>query len=228
MLGYDVSLSRNLRLKTELYGQYIYKAAVEKQPSSFSMLNAGADFGFPDKTNLVNDGRGYNYGLEITLERFLNKGFYYLITVSVFESKYRGSDNLWRNTAYNSNFVTNILGGKEFRLNKKSSFSIDTKLAFAGGQCYTPFDIDASIQNGYVIYKEQEAYSLRNDSYFRWDLKFSFTRNGKKSTQKWYVDFQNLTNHGNIYIWTLNPATGNIGSIGQTGFFPNINYMITF
>ncbi|HEY6505287.1 MAG TPA: carboxypeptidase-like regulatory domain-containing protein, partial [Chitinophagaceae bacterium] len=160
VFGYDISFSKQLRLKAEVYGQYIFNAAVEKTASSFSMLNAGADFYFPDKTNLVNNGKGYNYGVELTLERFLDKGFYYLVTTSLFESKYTGSDNVWRNTAFNSNYAINLLGGKEFKLNKKSSIGIDTKLAIAGGQHYTPFDYLASEAAGYVVFKEDEAYSL--------------------------------------------------------------------
>lgn len=228
VLGYDINFSRNLRFKAEIYGQYIYDAAVEKTPSSFSLLNSGADFYFPDKTNLVNEGKGYNYGIELTLERFLDKGFYYLFTGSLFESKYRGSDKVWRNTAFNSNFALNFLGGKEFRISQKASFGIDTKIALAGGQRYTPFDPQASAAAGYVIFKEEEAYSLQHDPYIRLDFKLSYARNGKKATQKWYIDLQNLTNRKNIYIQTLNPKDGTIGEINQIGFFPNINYMITF
>lgn len=228
VLAYDINVTRYFRLKTELYSQYIYNAAVERTPSSFSMLNAGSDFGFPDKTNLVNEGKGYNYGLEITAERFLNKGFYYLATVSLFQSKYKGSDNVWRNTAFNSNYVTNLLAGKEWKLNTKTTFGIDTKLTVTGGQRYKPFDVQASKQEGYIIYKENEAYSLQNDTYLRWDLKFSYTRNLKKVTQKWYIDLQNLTNRDNIYIRTLNPKTGVESQINQMGLFPNINYQITF
>ena len=228
VLGYDISFSKHLRLKAEVYGQYIYNAAVEKIASSFSMLNAGADFYFPDKTNLDNDGKGYNYGVELTLERFLDKGFYYLFTTSVFESKYKGSDNVWRNTVFNSNYVVNFLAGKEFQLSKKASFGVDTKIAITGGQRYTPFDLQASAAAGYVVFKEDEAYSLQNDPYFRWDFKLSYSRNGKRTTQKWYIDLQNLTNRDNIYIRTLNPKDGTTGVINQIGFFPNINYMITF
>jgi len=176
----------------------------------------------------VNDGKGYNYGMELTLERFLDKGFYYLVTASLFQSKYKGSDNAWRNTAFNNNYVVNVLGGKEFRLNKKASFGIDTKIAWAGGQRYTAFDYAASATAGYVVFKESEAYQLQNDYYLRWDLKFSYTRNGLRTTQKWYIDLQNLTNRDNIYIRTLNPKEGTTGEINQIGFFPNINYMITF
>jgi hypothetical protein len=228
VLGYDINFSRHLRLKAEAYGQYIYNAAVERTASSFSMLNAGADFYFPDKTNLVNDGKGYNYGIELTLERFLDKGYYYLFTASVFESKYKGSDKVWRNTAFNSNFAMNFLAGKEFRLNKKASIGVDTKIAMAGGQHYTPFDFAASEAAGYVVFRENEAYSLQNDTYLRWDFKLSYNRNGKRATQKWYIDLQNMTSRDNIYIRTLNPKDGTTGVINQIGFFPNINYMVTF
>lgn len=228
VLGYDINFSRQLRLKAEMYGQYINNAAVEKTVSSFSMLNAGADFYFPDKTNLVNEGKGYNYGVELTLEKFLDKGYYYLFTASLFESKYKGSDNIWRSTAFNSNYAMNFLGGKEFRINKKTSFGIDTKLTWAGGQRYTPFDFTASETAGYVVFKENEAYSLQNDHYMRLDVKLSYNRNGKRATQKWYIDFQNLTNRDNIYIRTLNPKDGTTGTINQIGFFPNINYAVTF
>jgi hypothetical protein len=228
VIGYDISLSKYFRLKSEVYGQYIYNAAVEKTASSFSMLNAGTDFAFPDKTNLVNNGKGYNYGIELTLERFLHEGFYYLLTTSVFQSKYKGSDNVWRNTAFNSNYVLNALAGKEFKINNKSTFGIDSKLTLTGGQRYTAFDINASQNAGYVIYKEADAYGLQNETYFRWDLKFSYVRNLKKITQKWYVDFQNITGRENIYIRTLNPKTGSVNQINQMGFFPNINYQITF
>ena len=227
-LGYDVNFSNKFRLKSEIYAQYIFNAAVEKNASSFSMLNSGADFGFPEKTNLVNEGIGNNYGVEITLERFLRKGFYYLITASVFQSKYKGSDDIWRNTAFNSNFVVNVLGGNEFKLNSKTTFGIDTKLTATGGQRYTPFDITASKNAGYIIYKTKEAYSLQNETYLRWDLKFSYIRNLKKVTQKWYIDLQNITGRENIYIRTLNPKTGIVNQINQIGFFPNINYLITF
>ena len=227
-LGYDWSSSRYFRIKTEVYGQYIYNAAVERTASSFSLLNSGSDFAIPDKTNLINNGKGYNYGIELTAERFLHKGLYYLLTVSLFESKYKGSDDVWRNTAFNSNYVVNALTGKEWKLNAKTTFGIDTKVTVTGGQRYTPFDVLASKAAGYIVYKEEEAYSLQNVTYIRWDLKFSYVRNLRKVTQKWYIDLQNLTNRDNIYIRTLNPKTGVESRINQMGLFPNINYQITF
>ena len=226
--GYDINLPNHLRVKTEIYGQYIFNAAVETLPSSFSMLNAGAGFTFPDKSWLQNKGKGKNYGWELTIEKFLHEGFYYLFTGSLFESKYAGSDGIWRNTAFNSHYVANLLGGKEFKINKATAFGIDTRFVVAGGQRYTPFDITASKASNSVVYEDYAAYSLHNNDYLRLDLKFSVTRNGKKATQKWFIDFQNLTGRKNIYLRTLNVKTGAISEINQIGFFPNINYQITF
>ena len=79
-----------------------------------------------------------------------------------------------------------------------------------------------------MVYEDYAAYSLHNNDYLRLDLKFSVTRNGKKATQKWFIDFQNLTGRKNIYLRTLNVKTGAISEINQIGFFPNINYQITF
>jgi len=135
---------------------------------------------------------------------------------------------VWRNTAFNSNYTTNLLGGKEFRLGAKKSFGLDTKITYAGGQRYTAFDLPQSAANKYIVFRETEAYQLKNASYFRWDFKLSYTANGRKATQKWYIDFQNLTGRENIYIRTLNPVSGKVTEINQIGFFPNINYQITF
>jgi hypothetical protein len=228
VIAYDLNPTSYMRFKSEAYVQSLYDVAVENQPSSFSMLNAGADFEIPNKVNLVNNGKGYNYGVEFTLEKFLYKHFYYLVTLSLFESKYKGSDEIWRNTAFNSNYVGNLLAGKEFQLNEHISLGLDSRLTYAGGQRYTPFDLQRSATENRVIYDESQAFSLQHPAYFRWDLKFSFTRNGRKTTQKWYVDLQNLTNKRNIFMRNLDPSSGIQGATYQIGLFPNINYQITF
>src|SRR5690606_9925525 len=100
----------------ETYYQHLFDAAVERLPTSFSLLTAGEGFGFPNEANLMNAGLGRNYGVELTLEKYLHKGFYFLFTQSLFSSKYRGSDHIWRNTPFNSQYVTNVLAGKEWTL----------------------------------------------------------------------------------------------------------------
>ncbi|NJM16777.1 MAG: TonB-dependent receptor, partial [Bacteroidales bacterium] len=89
VLAYNWRINNNLRLKIEPYYQHLYNIPGVKD-SSYSMINFSQDWGF--HYALENNSIGRNYGLDITFERFLKNNFYYLVTASVFDSKYRGDD----------------------------------------------------------------------------------------------------------------------------------------
>lgn len=228
VLGYDFQISENLRLKSELYYQYLYEIPVDSFPSSFSMLNQGTDFVLPNGTGYVNEGTGYNYGLELTIERFFNKGYYFLFTTSLFDSKFKGSDNIERNTAFNGNYIFNVLGGKEFRLNKNLVLSFDTKITYAGGKRYTPINLEASKLYGVQINENDQLFENRHADYFRFDFKTTLKFNSKKINQEFSVDLQNLTNQKNIFQFGYNANSQSINTVYQRGFFPNVQYKIYF
>lgn len=233
ILGYDNKFLPNWRAKIETYFQRLNKVPVESFPSSFSLLNAGADFVFPnDKPNLVNEGSGYNYGIELTIERFFHKGFYSLITASVFDSKYKGSDGIERNTAFNNGYVFNLLGGKEWKIgkNKLNALTFDTKLTAAGGRYYTPVDLESSALLKYSVLVDEEAFSLRYAPYFRWDVKFGFRINSskRKISHQFFFDFQNVTNNQNIFLKQYNRQTNEVNDVYQIGFFPDFLYRVQF
>lgn len=221
VLTYDWNLTENVRLKAEVYYQRLSNVPVETRASSFSAINTGSSFIPVDQDSLVNTGTGKNYGLELTLERFFSKGFYFLITTSLFQSKYEGSDLIERNTAYNTQYVANALVGKEFALGSNQKFlSINLKMTTIGGKYLTPIDFDASQQYGRTIYKESEAYSEKQEPYFRTDLKIAYRKEYKKSTLEIALDLQNLTNNQNIFSQSYNPRTNSIVTQYQQGFFP--------
>ncbi|TAE60978.1 MAG: TonB-dependent receptor, partial [Bacteroidetes bacterium] len=225
VLGYDFQAGDNLRLKAEIYHQWISQAPVEQQASAFSLLNFGADFGFPSVDNLENTGTGRNYGVELTVEKFFSKGYYYLLTASFFDSRYTGSDGVERNSAFNSKRILNVLGGKEFKLGR-NSLSIDAKMTWAGNRRYTPIDLAASRLAGTTVRIESQAYSEQFPDYFRADIKTTFRMNGKRITQEWSLDLQNVTNHKNIFDQTFSRASGKIETTYQIGLFPVIQYRI--
>lgn len=218
---YDWNATRNLRIKAELYYQYLNKVPVELMPSSFSALNTGADFGIPDKDSLVNKGTGRNYGAELTVERFFNKGFYFLITGSLFQSRYTGSDGVERNTAFNTGYVLNVLAGKEFRLGKKGSvFAVNLKGCTVGGRYLTPVDFAASQAAGENVYREDLAYTEKQSPYLRADLKLAYRKEFRKSTFEIAVDLQNISNHQNVFQQYYDRRTNKIVKTYQQGFFP--------
>lgn len=232
VLGYDVKPAAHWRIKAETYYQLISNVPVNNFPSSFSMLNTGADFVFPEEGSLVNDGTGTNYGLELTVEKFFSQGYYGLFTVSLYDSQYKGSDGVERNTAFNGNYVVNLLAGKEFQLGRtgRRFLTFDTKLTNAGGRPYTPVNLEASRAAGKEILHLDRAFSERLDPYFRWDVKVGFRTNSarRKLSQTFYLDFQNVTNHRNIFAMRYNEEKGAVGHIDQIGFFPDVLYRIEF
>lgn len=228
VLGWDQRFGKSWRSKVEAYYQSLYDAPVESFPSSFSMLNAGADFVFPTNGSLVNDGTGKNYGIELTIEKFFSRGYYGLLTTSIFESKYKGSDGIERNTAFNNQYVINLLGGKEWQVSKKTAITTDFKVTTAGGRYITPVDLASSRAKGEQVLFEDLAFSEKLDPYFRLDFKIGYRVNSKQFSQQFFIDFQNITNHNNIFTKRYNRETNEVNTVYQIGFFPDILWRIQF
>jgi len=233
--GYDLNFSSTLRFKTEIYYQYIYSSIVERKPSYFSSLNSGSmmNVAYPDSTN--NSGKGRNYGIELTFEKFLDKGFYMLLTTSLFDSKYKGSNGVWRNTAFNSRYVVNLLAGKEYKLGSENTeakskkwLSIDLRLTAAGGQRYTPVNPVLSAQNQRTEYFEDLAFTKQFPNYFRADIRIAYRQDNHKYSQEFGVDVQNVTNHDNPLFANYNQKTGKIDLVNQLGIFPMVQYKFIF
>ncbi len=231
VLGYDLQPIKDWRLKAEAYYQYLYNVPVNTFSSSYSMLNTGAGFKTDLEDSLTNNGTGTNYGLELTIEKFFSHGYYGLFTSSIYSSKYKGSDGVERNTAFNGKYVFNILGGKEWNLGseKRNKISADIKCTNAGGRAYTPVDLEASNATG----REQlssDAYSDFYANYFRLDFKLGYTHNSltKKLSQSFSIDLQNITNNKNVFSQSYDDRSRSINTTYQLGFFPNVIYKIQF
>lgn len=230
VLGYDLRFAQFWRVKAETYYQYLDKVPVEMHSSYYSLLNSGADFGIDDRDSLVNKGTGRNYGVEFTLERFLNKGFYMLWTTSLFQSKYKGSDGIEHNTTFNGNYVVNVLAGKEFKLGLKSSFLFDLKATVSGGKRYNPIDLDKSRAEQKTVYDYSDAFAKQRDVYFRPDLKLTYRKGSKngKFTQEFSISLTNFVNHKNIFTESYDKRNDKIIQQFQQGFLPIPQYRILF
>ncbi len=233
VLGYDIKIAPSWRGKLEVYYQDISNAAVEGIPSSFSSLTEGADFDFDnDRIPLANEGSGFNQGIELTLEKFFSKGYYGLLTTSIFESKYEGSDGVERNSPFNNGYVVNFLTGREFLVGSsgRTTLFFDTRASFAGGRYFTPIDLEASQQAGFEVLQEDLAFSEQNDDYFRWDFKFGIKLNSKtkKRSHQFYLDLQNVTNRENVFVQRYNRLTNQVNQVDQVGFFPDFGYKFQF
>lgn len=233
VLSYEWRPLKNLRFKTELYYQYLYNIPVEVNPSSFSMLNQGSGFSrfFPNE--LKNTGVGANYGIDISMEKFFDKSFYILVSGSLYDSKYKGSDGITRNTDFNGNYVANVLGGKDFVIKEKHTISLGLKFTYAGGKRYGFVDIDETEEMNELVFKDEGYNTRRFKDYYRLDFKIGYRLNAKKSTHEFGLDLVNLLNTKNILNLTYapnlaDPTAEPIATRYQLGFLPIFYYKIDF
>lgn len=226
--GYDQLIGKELKLKIETYYQHISDIPVTKSATYFSMVNEGNTFNQSRVSNLVNDGLGQNYGVEFTLEKYLSNNYYFLLTNSLFDSKYKASDNVWRNTEFNTNYVLNALGGYQVALTKTMSIDMNLRVIWSGGKRNLFIDLEQSKLANETVYDDARAYSVRETDYFRFDGRVALKINGKKITQEWALDITNLTNHKNIYSSYYDTELKDIAYVYQQGLYPMVLYRINF
>jgi hypothetical protein len=219
ILSYDRSISKDMRIKTEVYYQYLSGIPVEEASSTWSMVNFGTSFFEEREDSLVNTGTGENYGLELTVEKFLSKNYYFLLTTSFFQSTYTASDHVKRNTIYNGNYVFNFLTGYTFKIKKHNSLNLDLKTVYAGGKHYIPVDLNASGIAGAKIYDYSRAYEPKYKDYFRIDTRIGYKANFKKFNAELAFDLQNITNQKNILLESYDVDTNSVFYDYQLGLF---------
>jgi len=235
VLSYDYAFKSNARIKVETYYQYLYGIPVDTFRSAFSLVNQGSQFSrfFPGA--LTNEGTGYNYGAELTIEKFFSKSYFFMITGSFYDSKYKGSDGVLRNTDFNGTFAANLLATKEWKLNSSGSKVLVTgfKSTWAGGKRYSPPDTAASRFAGELVDSDSLRNSLRFKNYYRLDLKLGVKVNAKRVTHEIAFDFVNILNTKNILGLTYspdpkNPSANPIRMEYQLGFLPLFYYKVDF
>lgn len=228
MLSYALKISENVNLRIEPYYQQLLDVPVEAD-GSYSVLNR-SDF-YVNKA-LVNKGKGRNYGVDITLERYLSRGWYYMITGSLFSSLYSGGDGVWHDTKYNRNFIVNTLAGKEWMVGrrKQNVLSSNIKLTLQGGDRYSPVDLDGTLAHpdNEVQYDESKAYSKQFSPMFLASYTISYKINKKNVSHEFAIKHINVSNaesyHGHIYNYRNNEIEPFRGTLA----IPNILYKIEF
>ncbi|MEM9547128.1 MAG: TonB-dependent receptor [Bacteroidota bacterium] len=228
VIGYSYKASQFLNFKIEGYYQALFdipQGVVAEENES--LLNV--DQGTLDE-ELTPDGIGRNYGAELTIERFLNKGFYLTFAGSIYDSKFRGTDGQWYNTRFNGGFATSLTSGKEFTISKRKnrSMGIHIKTIYTGGLRQTPIDVEESLLRGETVYELGNPFSEQLPNFFRFDLKISFKRNYKNITTSLVFDIQNVSNRENAAFDEYNPSKNRVERFTQVGLLPIISYKIEF
>ena len=228
VVSYDWSYNKNSHLKLEVYYQYLYNVPVLNDsliPGSPLNINSGFS-----NDDFVNEGYGYNYGLEVTLERSFSDNYYFLLTSSLFDAKYKALDGKLRNTIFNSNYIFNVLGGKEFNIGKlkENVFGANVRFIWRGGYRDVPVDLEQSRIMNSAVYRNDQYYEGQLPYYLRLDIGLNYRMNKPKYSWTVSLDIQNVTARSNVFNRGYDANSGEIEYFYSNGRLPAIFFIIEF
>ena len=160
--------------------------------NGISYANIGTDFSAVGSDNYISFGKGRVYGVEAYLQQKLIKNLFYVASATIFKSEFAGIDQQYISSTWDYGFIVSSTLGYKFRKN----WDIGIKYRIAGGQPYTPFDMQESTQTylsngtGTLDYSQLNSKKLPvfNQLDVRVDKKFNF----KTVSLDLFVDFQNI------------------------------------
>ena len=222
-------LGENAMLKIEPYWQYLFDVPVE-EGTTYSIMNHRL---FYQDRVLVNQGAGRNYGIDLTLERYLKDGFYGMLTATVFKSEYRDAQGEWHNTRHDRGYITNILGGKEWMVgkSKKNVFGINGRLTLMGGDRYTPipegytYDDVSQRPDKSVPEDGKQPFSQQMSMNVGYAFSVKYTLNRNHLAHHFILEYLQMRSfHGKTYDIHTHEIVDKYTSLT----FPNIAYRVEF
>ncbi len=227
-LSFDKMLTPFLKFSTEVYYQHHYDVPAELD-GSFSVQNLFATL---PTDPLQNVGTGRNYGVEFLLQRSSKNGLYYMVSGSIFDTKYQAGDQVWRNTEFNQKFSYNILAGKEIRLKPKKSKSrilgLNANFRHSGGTWATPIDLVSSREFGWTRLNTAEPHSLRRAPLYNLDFSITHTINKANTSSEFSLKIKNVVSSESVISEFYDIRIDDIKQVTDYGIIPVISYEINF
>jgi Carboxypeptidase regulatory-like domain len=230
-LRHAFQLGERWALRSELFYQRLFDVPVSAtRPDAFSILNFQEG---PFRDVLAATGDGENKGIELTAERLLADGWFALVNTTLFDARYRGSDDIWRDTRWNLGRIVNLTGGKEWQRDPKSdrfrAFGLNGRVVWTGGAGRMPVDEAASRVAQTTVFDTRNGFSEQTPDFFRLDLRIYWKRSlGNRRNATFAMDLQNATMQQNTAYRYYDPFTKQVETKKQLGFIPNISWRIEF
>lgn len=230
VLNYNKIIGENIKFKTEIFLQNHFDVLTTVQKSPLAGVNLIDEYQLT--ANLNNKGTAQNKGIELSLEKYFIKNYYFLISSTLYDAKYRGSDSVLINSRFNGKYAVNFTGGKEWKLKNKTNtvFGLNLRGIFQGGFLESPIDFESSrfFQRSLSYNDSKRIFTVKLPDYYRFDLRLSLKKQKTRFTRTLSLDIQNLTNHLNTAYFYYDWAQNKVIEKKQLGMIPVLNYRIEF
>ena len=234
-LAYSWKFTQAWNFKTAIYKQWISNAPYFIN-EGFSLLN-DTEFNLGNDFSSYTNGRGYNQGVEISLERYLFESWFLLANASFFDSKFSKTSSPkaedWLSTRWDLGFLSNITFGKEWqrekRPGKERTIGLNSRVVWTGGPREAEWNPTASMQQNSTVFDERIGYTNQYQDYFRVDLRVYWRKNlGNRRNSTFALDIQNLTGQENFAYHFYDPYTQKVENKYLLGTIPNFSWRLEF
>lgn len=195
VLGAEYNTAKNSKFSVEgfykLYGNYPFLLN-----DSISFANLGGDFGVVGSEPADASSEGRAYGMELFFQQKLFKGWYGIVSYTLFWSEFKDKFGNYVPSAWDSRNIISLTGGKKF----KRDWEIGVRWGIFGGSPYTPFDLEASsdIDNWNLRGVGIKDFDRLNSERTPWVHQLDFRVDKKWFFEKWnlnlFLDLRNAYN----------------------------------
>ena len=147
---------------------------------SISLGTLGGDFGVIGNQLATSTSDGRAFGLELTYQQKLYKGFFGIAAITLVRSEFQDIDNDYVPSSWDNQLIATFTFGKKFGDN----YELGIQYQYLGGAPYTPFDgaATATIQNWDVLGRGIPDYNKLNSSRYG-----GFNRLNIRIDKKWFL-----------------------------------------
>ncbi|MEM6348858.1 MAG: carboxypeptidase regulatory-like domain-containing protein [Bacteroidota bacterium] len=229
ILAYDQLIGENFRLKVETYYQALYDIPVTTDPERI-IFALNRLWGFdPDKMESV--GTGTNYGIDLSIEKFFDKGSFFVLSGSWLNATLqRPNDPTVYRSNYDVRYAANFTGGQIFPIGENAFLETGLRFIYNSGYPITPIITSQLSNDGYdPPFDFSQTNSDRLETYFRPDLRVALRVNRPKIAYWLALDIQNFINRvNNFNFYQFDPEIDSWRPTRQTPIVPVLTFWLDF
>jgi len=225
VVGFSYRIFENVNFAIDIYDkEYRALPLTAEDPTQF-IMDSGVDMGFYRSYDVLLDfGLAYARGIEFLLQKKMMKGFYGLASGTVFRSRFRDVNGMWRNRINDNVYVLKLIGGYL----PKKGWGFSVRFNLSGGLPFTPFDLELSKEHNRAIYIREKALSERYSPYMTLDMRIDKEIQWERSSLYIFLGATNLFNRKNIDSYFWNRIENKQDLFYQAPILPVFGFELTF
>jgi len=187
--GIEYLLSDRARISAEGFLK-LYEDYPISTTDSVSLANKGGDFEVFGSEEIISDGKGRTYGLELLYQQKFTGKLYGVASFTFYKSEFTNlfSDE-YKPAVWDNGVLVSLLGGYKFGNN----WEVSSRYRFLGKSPYAPVDQQRTLENYPAVFRDyEELGSLRLDPLSQLDVRIDKKFNFQNLSLDIYLEVQNV------------------------------------